>query len=48
MKKLMLLLVVILVPDLDGKGFALSNQAAAAGVSTEAGARPEHEYGTIR
>ena len=47
MKKLMLLSVLILAPNLDGKDVAFSNQAAAAGVSREKpGARPELEYGT--
>jgi hypothetical protein len=47
MKKLMLLLVLILAPDVTGKSFAFSNQAAAAGVSRERpGARPEQEYGS--
>ena len=47
MKKLMLLLVLILAPDVDGKSFAFSNHAAAAGVSRERlGARPEQEYGS--
>jgi len=47
MRKLMLLSVLILAPGLAGKGIALSNQAAAAGVSREKpDARLEHEYGT--
>lgn len=47
MKKLMLLSVLMLAPNLDGKGVAFSNQATAAGVSKEKpGARPEFEYGT--
>ncbi len=47
MKKLMLLLVLILAPGLDGNSLAFSNQAAAADVSRERpGARPEHEHGT--
>jgi hypothetical protein len=47
MKKLMLLAVLTLAPVLDGKSFAFSNQAAAAGVSRERpGARPEQEYGS--
>jgi len=47
MKKLMLLLVVILTPGLEGKGVAFSNHAAAAGASRERpGARPEQEYGS--
>ena len=39
MKKLMLLSVLILAPNLDGKSVAFSNQAAAAGVSKEKPAR---------
>ena len=47
MKKLMLLLVLILAPDVTGKSFAFSNHAAAADVSRERpGARPEQEYGS--
>ncbi len=47
MKKLMLLSVLILAPKLDGEGVAFSNQATAAGISTEKpGARPEFEYST--
>ena len=44
---LTLLLLLLMVPGLDGKSSAFSNQAAAAGVPREkSGARSEHEYGT--
>jgi hypothetical protein len=47
MKKIMLLLVLMMAPGLGWESVALSNQAAASGVTGERlGARPVHEYGT--
>jgi hypothetical protein len=47
MKRLTLLLLLMMAPGLNGESVALSNQAAAAGASSERlGARPVYAYGT--